>query len=176
MGVSILFLSFISLALGSPPIRDLSAILEAGGNVMDAAKVGPLPGINATSYSGFFNVNKTANAYHFFWYWPALNGNTSAPLIVFLQGGPGEYDEGREILSIAFDSVTSSIIIFRPLDQLRSACSPPLVSSICTFHLLNQLRSLTPLSCLLLTYFLLIFLLQVRRVCLHVSLSSDHTD
>jgi carboxypeptidase C (cathepsin A) len=69
-------------------LRDLSAVLESGGNVFDAAIVGPLPGINATSYSGFFTVNKTANANHFFWYFPALNGNVSAPVIVFMQGGP----------------------------------------------------------------------------------------
>ena len=82
-------LLLIHSAVAVAPSRDLSAVLAAGGNVFDAAKVGPLPGINATSYSGFFNVNKTANAYHFFWYWPALNGNTSAPVIIWMQGGPG---------------------------------------------------------------------------------------
>jgi vitellogenic carboxypeptidase-like protein len=29
------------------------------------------------------------DAHLFTWYWPALNGNASAPLLVWLQGGPG---------------------------------------------------------------------------------------
>ena len=76
-------------ALGSDGRRHLSPLLRAGADVRAAAKVGPLPGINATSYAGFFEVNATAGAEHFFWYWPALNGNASAPVVVWLQGGPG---------------------------------------------------------------------------------------
>jgi hypothetical protein len=67
----------------------LSPVLRAGGDVRAASLGGPLPGIAAPSYAGFFEVNATAHAEHFFWYWPALNGNASAPLLVWLQGGPG---------------------------------------------------------------------------------------
>ena len=42
-----------------------------------------------TSYSGFLTVNKTANSNLFFWYFPAENGNQSAPFVLWLQGGPG---------------------------------------------------------------------------------------
>jgi vitellogenic carboxypeptidase-like protein len=69
--------------------RQLSPLLRAGEDVLAPSKVGPLPGINASSYSGFFEVNATAHASLFFWYWPALSGNASAPLLVWLQGGPG---------------------------------------------------------------------------------------
>jgi vitellogenic carboxypeptidase-like protein len=69
--------------------RHLTPVLRSGGDVRGASKVGPLPGINATSYAGFFEVNATAHAEHFFWHWPALNGNASAPVLVWLQGGPG---------------------------------------------------------------------------------------
>lgn len=41
------------------------------------------------SYSGFITVNRTSNSNLFFWYFPAENGNTSAPFILWLQGGPG---------------------------------------------------------------------------------------
>ena len=85
---AIFFCLVVSTFASPSTLRDLSAVLESGGNVFNAAIVGPLPGINATSYSGFFTVNKTANANHFFWFWPASNGNVSAPVIVFMQGGP----------------------------------------------------------------------------------------
>ena len=34
---------------------------------------------------GFFNVNSSANSNLFFWFFPAQNGNTSAPLVLWLQ-------------------------------------------------------------------------------------------
>jgi vitellogenic carboxypeptidase-like protein len=44
---------------------------------------------NFTSYSGYFTVNETTGSNMFFWYFPAQNGNASAPLLLWLQGGPG---------------------------------------------------------------------------------------
>ena len=41
------------------------------------------------SYSGFITVNRTTNSNLFFWFFPAENGNKSAPLLLWLQGGPG---------------------------------------------------------------------------------------
>eukprot|EP00658_Telonema_sp_P-2_P046192 TRINITY_DN3430_c0_g1_i14.p1 TRINITY_DN3430_c0_g1~~TRINITY_DN3430_c0_g1_i14.p1 ORF type:complete len:406 (+),score=88.08 TRINITY_DN3430_c0_g1_i14:213-1430(+) len=44
-----------------------------------------LPGWNATSYSGFFETEEAKNM--FFWYFPHPDPN--APLLIWLQGGPG---------------------------------------------------------------------------------------
>lgn len=41
------------------------------------------------SYAGYFNTNTTAGNNMFWWYFPPQNGNTSAPTVLWLQGGPG---------------------------------------------------------------------------------------
>ncbi len=42
-----------------------------------------------TSYSGFLTINSTAASHLFFWFFPAASGNSSAPVVLWLQGGPG---------------------------------------------------------------------------------------
>ena len=42
-----------------------------------------------TSFSGFLTVNKTHKSSLFFWFFPAQKGAAEAPLILWLQGGPG---------------------------------------------------------------------------------------
>jgi vitellogenic carboxypeptidase-like protein len=44
---------------------------------------------NFTSYSGFFTVNATTGSNTYFWFFPAQNGDVNAPVVVWLQGGPG---------------------------------------------------------------------------------------
>ncbi|XP_014210206.1 venom serine carboxypeptidase-like [Copidosoma floridanum] len=46
-----------------------------------------IPGIE--SYSGYFTVNKEYNANLFFWYCPAENNRESAPIVLWMTGGPG---------------------------------------------------------------------------------------
>ena len=41
------------------------------------------------SYSGFLTVNEIKNNSLFFWYFPAQTEAYDAPLILWLQGGPG---------------------------------------------------------------------------------------
>jgi len=41
------------------------------------------------SYSGYFTVNKTYDSNLFFWYFPAKNNAVNAPVVLWLQGGPG---------------------------------------------------------------------------------------
>jgi len=45
-------------------------------------------GTNAM-HSGFMTLDKDLGAHTFFWYSEALDGNASAPVLVWLQGGPG---------------------------------------------------------------------------------------
>ncbi|XP_011266007.2 venom serine carboxypeptidase isoform X1 [Camponotus floridanus] len=44
---------------------------------------------NVTSYSGYFTVNETYNSNLFFWFFPAMHNPETAPVVVWLQGGPG---------------------------------------------------------------------------------------
>ncbi|XP_063306769.1 probable serine carboxypeptidase CPVL [Pelobates fuscus] len=51
--------------------------------------VGELPGANVKSYSGYLTVNKTYNSNLFFWFFPAQVSPETAPVLLWLQGGPG---------------------------------------------------------------------------------------
>ncbi|KAG5210383.1 hypothetical protein JEQ12_015577 [Ovis aries] len=51
--------------------------------------VPPFPGWNLTSYSGYITVNKTYNSNIFFWFFPAKVEPENAPVVLWLQGGPG---------------------------------------------------------------------------------------
>jgi len=41
------------------------------------------------SYSGYITVNSTYFSNMFFWFFPAQNGDADAPILLWLQGGPG---------------------------------------------------------------------------------------
>ena len=43
-----------------------------------------------SGYAGFITVSEATSSYLYFWFFPAISGNTSAPLLLWLQGGPGE--------------------------------------------------------------------------------------
>jgi vitellogenic carboxypeptidase-like protein len=57
----------------------------------EAAAVKGLPGAGAAhgGFSGFLTVNASTGSNTFFWYFPPMNGNASAPTLLWLQGGPG---------------------------------------------------------------------------------------
>lgn len=62
------------------------------GKIEEAKKlslVGPLPGANVKSYSGYLTVNKNYNSNLFFWFFPAQVKPETAPVLLWLQGGPG---------------------------------------------------------------------------------------
>ncbi|CAG4931558.1 unnamed protein product [Colias eurytheme] len=45
--------------------------------------------IGFSSYAGFFTVDKKYDSNLYFWYFPAFNKNKAAPVVLWLQGGPG---------------------------------------------------------------------------------------
>ncbi|XP_054280674.1 venom serine carboxypeptidase-like [Macrosteles quadrilineatus] len=53
-----------------------------------ACKMTPMKS-NISSYAGFFTVDPAYNSNMFFWFFPAYQNNASAPVILWLQGGPG---------------------------------------------------------------------------------------
>ncbi|XP_033182920.1 venom serine carboxypeptidase [Bombus vancouverensis nearcticus] len=44
---------------------------------------------DVSSYSGYLTVNKQYNSNMFFWFFPALHNPKTAPVVLWLQGGPG---------------------------------------------------------------------------------------
>ncbi|CAF4025957.1 unnamed protein product [Adineta steineri] len=68
----------------------LTPYLEQG-KIEEARKLSSveLPPYTRQSFSGYLTVNKTCNSNMFFWFFPAQNGNRSAPVLLWLQGGPG---------------------------------------------------------------------------------------
>uniref|UniRef100_A0A8C2XBI2 Probable serine carboxypeptidase CPVL n=1 Tax=Cyclopterus lumpus TaxID=8103 RepID=A0A8C2XBI2_CYCLU len=72
---------------GSPlfltPYVEKGAIDEA----RKLSLVGDLPGGNVKSYAGYLTVNKKYNSNLFFWFFPA--NPDQAPVLLWLQGGPG---------------------------------------------------------------------------------------
>lgn len=74
---------------GSPLF--LTPYLKAGEieKARDLSLVGPLSGANVKSYSGYLTVNETYNSNLFFWFFPAQTKPETAPVLLWLQGGPG---------------------------------------------------------------------------------------
>lgn len=70
----------------------LTPLIKAGkiAKAREAAKV-PLTveGKQVESYAGFLTVNSTYNSNLYFWFFPAEQNANTAPVIVWLQGGPG---------------------------------------------------------------------------------------
>lgn len=68
----------------------LSKVLrEQGAEAARKASEVVLPGIASRSHSGFLHSSDDGDREMFFWYWPALNQKPDAPLLIWLQGGPG---------------------------------------------------------------------------------------
>ncbi|XP_072365490.1 probable serine carboxypeptidase CPVL isoform X2 [Scyliorhinus torazame] len=69
----------------------LTPYLESGEieKARELSLVGPLEGPAVKSYSGFLTVNKTYNSNLFFWFFPAQTLPQNAPVLLWLQGGPG---------------------------------------------------------------------------------------
>ncbi|RWS21946.1 venom serine carboxypeptidase-like isoform X2, partial [Leptotrombidium deliense] len=68
----------------------LTPLIESG-QIEKAKKLSKVSekrfGCNTESYSGYFTVNKAYNSNLFFWFFKAKD--SKAPIILWLQGGPG---------------------------------------------------------------------------------------
>ncbi|EFA81762.1 peptidase S10 family protein [Heterostelium album PN500] len=49
----------------------------------------PLTQVTPFTYSGFFQVNETYDQNLFYWFFESQDGNKDAPVVLWLQGGPG---------------------------------------------------------------------------------------
>ncbi|XP_044731481.1 venom serine carboxypeptidase [Chrysoperla carnea] len=69
----------------------LTPLINSGkiSEAQNAAKVDWIGFKNTTSYAGYLTVNEKTNSNLFFWFFPALNDFENAPVILWLQGGPG---------------------------------------------------------------------------------------
>ncbi|XP_029602596.1 putative serine carboxypeptidase CPVL [Salmo trutta] len=81
------------LSRGADPGKPLflTPYLEKG-NIEEARKqslVGPLPGASVKSYAGYLTVNNKYNSNLYFWFFPAQERPETAPVLLWLQGGPG---------------------------------------------------------------------------------------
>lgn len=63
------------------------------GNIEEGKRLARVPfteSLRIKSYAGYFTVNKKYDSNQFFWYFPAMvPDNKNAPVVVWLQGGPG---------------------------------------------------------------------------------------
>lgn len=44
-------------------------------------------GVSQLSYAGYITVQPQWNSNTFFWFWPSQDGNTDAPIIIWMNGG-----------------------------------------------------------------------------------------
>lgn len=71
----------------------ISPLLKSGKDVKEIQKmasISDLPELkDFPGYSGLITVNESTNANMFFWYFPAATESETAPVVLWLQGGPG---------------------------------------------------------------------------------------
>jgi vitellogenic carboxypeptidase-like protein len=68
---------------------NLSERLNRGEKIARLRDVSKVGLGNLTSYAGFFTVDAAKASNMFFWHFPSLDSNPKAPLLIWLQGGPG---------------------------------------------------------------------------------------
>ncbi len=75
--------------VGEPRLVTPLILAGASPAAIFAATAVTLPNITRPSFTGFIEVNATAGAQHFYWYWPPPAGGTPTAVIAWHQGGPG---------------------------------------------------------------------------------------
>lgn len=69
----------------------ITPYLEKGSIILaqNLSRVSITDKIGFRSHAGFFTIDKNYNSNIYFWYFPPFSKNEEAPVIVWLQGGPG---------------------------------------------------------------------------------------
>lgn len=70
----------------------ITPFLKSGKDVKEIQKMAAIDLTDLKDfpgYSGFITVNESTNANMFFWYFPAAAQSETAPVVLWLQGGPG---------------------------------------------------------------------------------------
>ncbi|KAG1654105.1 putative serine carboxypeptidase CPVL [Nymphon striatum] len=77
------------------------------------SRVGTAISTELTSYSGYFTINPKYQSNMFFWYFPATEATEDAPLLLWLQGGPGATDMFGLFVEVGPIKVTSDYKIIQ---------------------------------------------------------------
>jgi len=72
----------------SEPLH-LSDLLENGKSTEEIRSAAEVHMGGRITFSGFFKTARTVDRNMFFWFFPAMNNDSDAPLVIWLQGGPG---------------------------------------------------------------------------------------
>jgi vitellogenic carboxypeptidase-like protein len=79
---------FLSSYLDNPKVAQEKSSVRIPGSLFGDSELSVKPFVELGN-AGYITVNATTNSNTFFWFIPALNGNTSAPLLAWFNGGPG---------------------------------------------------------------------------------------
>ncbi|XP_077495410.1 venom serine carboxypeptidase-like [Amblyomma americanum] len=75
--------------------------------------------VNATGYSGFITVNKEHQANLFFVYMEALINPEQAPILIYLQGGPGKSSTFGQFLEVGPLGINSQGVLYRRVHTVQ---------------------------------------------------------
>jgi vitellogenic carboxypeptidase-like protein len=90
IATSFFFLVFLAFSFQQDPGQPLILSQYLPNQPQVARQLSQVRGVgNYTSYSGYFTVNSTYGSNMFFWFFPSQDNNPTAPVCVWLQGGPG---------------------------------------------------------------------------------------
>eukprot|EP01132_Coremiostelium_polycephalum_P005188 gene5188-6458_t len=83
----------LSKYLDNPRLGKKLSCVQTGFPFGDCSELEDIKDLRETAtpftFSGFFNVNSTYDSNLFYWFFEAQNGDKNAPILLWLQGGPG---------------------------------------------------------------------------------------
>lgn len=82
--ITLLLVSVLAINAAISKNAKFSSLADAASKIQSRLPAGSPGGI-----SGYINVNQTANANMFYWFFPAQTQDPEAPLVMWMTGGPG---------------------------------------------------------------------------------------